>query len=628
MYYNWKETLKACQQYKDFNNWPDIKSESLDPQDRKHFNRNKNIVILVLEGMTISFACKKYGLHRSYGTYILDRCLACNSGDTPPLTAGLIPFNRVKREQRRKPLSKAANTGSRGSVRFILHDNPKMKSRLDQAIFDHVQNKKGAEILTNASFHRRFLDELENMNWPQTTYPFDRERRGYFAITRYFKSKVQEYRLTKQKKQTTPLAINTAKRVYEEIQIDEQVTDTPTSIDLYLDDNLIPLRVSRISVALAIDVASDAILDYQVCLTQHPSHEDILGLLEKTRRKWEPMNLTVNGIKYMPGSMLPSALDERVRHLQPGVIRLDNALAHHANRISNYVCGKWGSTVNYGHPASPKDRNIVEYAFRRINRLTHRFESTSGSSVTDPKRESKKNAKTPPVLKLHEFEQMLEVVITGHNMREQARLGGASPLDIIRHQLEEFPLPLNYSALDREVSAFLDERKVTVKSLKNERRAPFINFEGLRYKGAGLSNSKLIDTKINVHFDIRDIRKLEAVDVNGNSLGELLAPKTRQGFALSIRTLRRINKRARKSSGMEQKTVDRYFSKLLDGVGSSKNNMELIRVYREIQDSGGVTLPTSTSLPLCNDDMQLDLQSNFKTRNHSWQQEFLKGDIS
>jgi len=79
---------------------------------------------------------------------------------------------------------------------------------------------------------------------------------------------------------------------------------------------------------------------------------------------------------------------------------------------------------------------------------------------------------------------------------------------------------------------------------------------------------------------------------------------------------------------MEQKTVDRYFSKLLDGVGSSKNNMELIRVYREIQDSGGVTLPTSTSLPLCNDDMQLDLQSNFKTRNHSWQQEFLKGDIS
>ena len=46
MYYNWKKTLKACQQYKDFNNWPDIKSESLDPQDRKHFNRNKNISIV------------------------------------------------------------------------------------------------------------------------------------------------------------------------------------------------------------------------------------------------------------------------------------------------------------------------------------------------------------------------------------------------------------------------------------------------------------------------------------------------------------------------------------------------------------------------------------------------------
>ena len=628
MYYNWKKALKLYPQYEDFDNWPVIKSESLNPKDRKAFVRNRNIVILVLQGMAITHACKKYGLHRSFGTYLLNRCLASTSGETPPLTAGLIPFNRVVSERRSIPLSKAANSGSRLSVAKILHENPEMKDRLDTAIRDHMAKRKGAEILTNASFHRRFLDELENMNWPETLYPLDRERKGYFAITNYFKSKLQEFGLARNGTRPVRISKHTAKRVFEEIQIDEQIEDVSTSVDLYLDDNLIPLRLARISAAIAIDVASDAILGYEVCLTQHPSHEDILALLEKTRRRWCPITLTTKGLKYLPGSMLPSGLDERVRHLQPNIIKLDNALSHHANRVSNYVCNRWGATVNYGPPARPKDRNFVEYAFRRLNRLTHRFESTSGSNVLDPKRESKANSKTPPVVKLHEFEQMLEVVITAHNIRPQARLGGASPLDIIRYQLDEFPLPLNYSSLDREISAFMDERRVKVKFLKNERRAPFINFEGLRYTGSGLSNPKLVDSTILVRFDIRDIRKLEAYDLTGNSLGELLAPSSRQGFALSIRTLRRINKKVRQGSGMEQKTVDKYFTELVDRRGSSKNNMELIRVYREIQTNEQVTIPI-TSLPSARNDGQPSSSRGRRTSNRqSWQKKFLKGGKS
>ena len=625
MYHNWKKAIKLCPQYKDFDNWPVIKSDSLDPKDRKAFNRNRDIVMLVLSGVAITHACKKYGLHRSFGTYLLNRCLASMPGETPPLTAGLIPFNRVVNERRSIPLSKASNTGSRLSVNKILSDNLEMKTRIDQALSDHVNKKKGAEILTPAAFHRRFLDELENMNWPSTLYPLDRQRKGYFAITNYFHTRINQLRIVKQKKRPGFVARVTTKRVFEELQIDEQLEDAYTSIDLYLDDNLTPLRVSRISVALAIDAASDAILDYKVCLTQHPSHEDILWLIEKIRRKWQPMVLTTKGIKYLPGSMLPSALDDQVRHLQPGVIKLDNALAHHANRVANYVCNRWGATVNYGHPASPKDRNIVEYAFRRLNRLTHRMESTSGSSVVDPKRESKKNSKTPPVIKLHEFEQMLEVVITAHNIRGQARLGGASPLEIIKHQIDQFPLPLNFSALDREASAFLDERKVRVIHLKNERRTPFINFEGLRYTGAGLSNAKLLDAKILVRFDIRDIRKLDAFDSNGKSLGEILAPKSRQAFALSIRTLRKINKKARQDSGMEQKSVDRYFSNLVDGIGSSKNNMELIRVYREIQSNDQVTIPSQGVMPASNDDGGSNPLPRTYSKRQSWQKKFLKG---
>ena len=171
------------------------------------------------------------------------------------------------------------------------------------------------------------------------------------------------------------------------------------------------------------------------------------------------------------------------------------------------------------------------------------------------------------------------------------------------------------------------KKKVSVKELKNERRAPFVNFEGLRYTGPCLSNARLINRQILLRFDIRDIRKLEAFDLNGNALGELLAPRSRQSFPLSIRTLKRINKKVRNSSGLEQRSVDGYFMGLFKATKSTKNNLELIRVYREIQSSCKVVLPNLDSPQSIHPDCSKGAKPKFNS-NQSWQSQFLKGGDS
>lgn len=582
MQLSWRKRIEIQPELADINNWPTIIIDELPLDKRKTFNRNRKIVSLILSGQPINKVAKDVNLSSGRISQILNRCLSGEQDECPPLTKALIEGYRITPGVRRKAISSLAHpSGSRGAFTYLLNNVPGLKDALDKMLVNSIKRKRYAQNLTPTIFQNEFLRLLIDMNWDKNKYPFDQQTLAYESCRKYFHQRIDELKMPKKKTTRIISSLHTIDQPYQEIQIDSQTQDVHTSIYLEINGQKIKQRISRVTLFLAIDVATNCHLAYHLCLTKDPTQLDLLNLLEKIHHPWKPIKLNTPNLKYESGACLPSALGERYKHAGIGTIKLDNALCHMAHSVRDYICNKLNTTLNFGLPAHPKGRNFVEYGFKLLNKYTHRFASTTGSHPHDPVKEAQLNLKHPPVLALSTFEEILSVLITAHNVTPQERLGGLSPLDVMKNKMETEFCNISYSNLYRSINPFIRRKTVNVKWLKNENRRPHINFEGLRYSGNGLSEVKLANKKIIIEFDNRDIRKLSASTIEGTNIGELLAPRTWQKYPFSIQTRKRIRKETKKARMNMSDPLSGYFALLLENKDLPKHATELVRVYRE-----------------------------------------------
>lgn len=452
---------------------------------------------------------------------------------------------------------------------------------MDGVILSGLRRERHAQNLTPKYFHKEFIRLLKDINWPDTSYPFDQQHMGYESCRKYLNTQIKEFKMPKSQRPREILTRTTTTIPYQEIQIDAQTQDVTTSITIDVNGHTSDLRLSRLTLFLATDVATGCHLAYQLCLTKDPSQLDLLSLLEMIHTPWEPIELKTPGLSYQPGACLPSALGELTQNASIGMVRMDNALCHMSHMVRNYVCNELGATLNFGLPAQPKSRNMVEYAFKRLNEYTHRFAATTGSNTQDPLKEAKKNTKKPPVLTINTLNEVLSVLITHHNVTPQERFGGLSPLDVMKSSLENLLVPMSFAHLEKRANPFLRQKKASVRCLSKENRRPHVNFEGFRYSGAGLNKSELIDREIVIEYDIRDLRSIKAYSSVGEQLGTLYAPKSWQKYSHSLYTRRIIRKITRVKRILGSDPLSGYFAYLLENKGSPKQATELLRIYKE-----------------------------------------------
>ena len=602
---NWRQRLKIEPDLKDISNWPHIDFYNLKVAKRKSYNRNHKILMRSLSEMKLSEVAKLACVDPSFVTYLLNRCLGGNEGHRPALTAGLVPSMRIRKSTRSIKLSENCDSGAQGAFQMILREYPAIKERLDQLLIDFIKRSNTAENITPGRFHREFIRLLEEINWPKNRYPFDTNSRAYETCRKYYKQRLSELRLPKPSKHKHRVIVPKAKYAYEEVQIDAWLVDLTTSLDVVLDDRLIPIKVARFMVYVATDVATGCNLSYHIALTAHPTKEDILSVIEKIHLPWKARKLRTKGVRYLPGAGFPSALDEIYQYAGIGMIRLDNALAHHANAIRDFVCNRLGCTLNLGIPGQPKARGAVEYVFKQLSELALRFASATGNHPKHPLKETKKNASSPPKLKLHEFEDILDVTLSSYNSSNRQIAGGNTPLNLVRYQMETCFLALIYDGSDGNRSPFIRSEIKNIVFLQNEQRAPFIRFESFRYNGQCLRETNLLGKEIKIEYDPRDIRTVRAYELDGKFVGEIKAPMTQQHFPLSIQTLKLMRKRTVGSSGLVASTVDEYFVELSKNLKSPKSNLELARLAREIFPSDdrtfNVSQPITKPIPSAND---------------------------
>lgn len=591
MWLTWRQRLDQQSEYRNFAAWPRIDVTLLPKTRRARFLRNQAIVAAALDHQPFKAIAAAHGVDASFVSALMRRALAGDEATDPALTEALLPNRHIRKGQRRLPLSTLAKPrGARGAFDQLLQQVPGLKAGLDATIHAHVKRAAHGQNLKPQALHGTFKRLLAEANWPADTYPYTETDVAYESVRRYLIERIQQEGVrpapAQQPEPRRPLTETT---MFAHVQIDEHTIDVATTLHFEFDGQLFPMRLPRVALLLAVDVSSDAYLAHYLSLTKQCTQDDLLALLHQLHTSWSPLSLATPGLEYKPGAGFPSMLGEPYSSTGVGVFHLDNALMHGALSVRHWMCEVEGATQHYGRPGHPKARNWVEHAFDLLERQLHRFASTSGSHPHDPVKESRTNAKTPPLVTLRALEEAISILLANHNVTPQTRFGHRSPLQVLAAQTQGWLRRLPDHMLSR-CNPFIQQDEVPVHWNQREQRRPHINFAYLRYQGAALCHSDLINQYIRIEYDRRDLRTLQAYRLSGVYLGTIYASRSWQRFPHGMTTRKRVMQLTHTDARTRSDPLAGYFAYLLEHKSLPESCLEIVRVYRE-GDLGRIFMP-------------------------------------
>ena len=613
----WKERLEQYPALTDFENWPVIDIDTVPKLRRKAFLTNQRIIAMVLSGQTLKQVAKAVGYSESKVCKLMNKVLGGEDREPPRLTQGLLPYSSFIKRYFKGALPKLIDDITHRPCAFekLLDEVPGLRESLDEMIIAKLDDKDYAQSLSPAWLHGHFKSFLAQAHWPSDKYPYTTDSVAYYSVRRYLEQRVEEILTERARKKSWFRSMdrkNLSRRAYRAVQLDAHKLDLAVTVHLELNNELIPIRLTRLWVLVLIDVDTHCILAFHLSYSAEPNQSDVLKLFDKAIKPWSPIELTTPGFEYTPGAEFPSGEFEGIP-VTFSIVQLDNAMTNRAHAIRDVVCEELGATLSFGFPASPTIRGLVESIFDYINfNVSHRYASTTGSHVLDPKRESKKNSKKPPVVTVQILKEALSVVLTHYNVVPQASLGNATPLELLRHHCETQYLRYVPELLRREWRPMMSKTKATVHYRSDGSLKPYVHFLGCRYTGEGLFSIEP-KTRITLQYDRDDIRQLEALSLEGEHLGTVFAPKSWQRFPHSDKTRRLIFKMNRKARFIMRDPMSDHLRWLISQCGIPKYATQLLRVSEEYE-TNSYTIQT---VPGRSKPEKTNSQSPSKTLDHT-----------
>jgi hypothetical protein len=190
------------------------------------------------------------------------------------------------------------------------------------------------------------------------------------------------------------------------------------------------------------------------------------------------------------------------------LIHWDNHRVHISPFTVATVQQVFKCTVNSGKHETPLARALVELTFKLLEEKLHRLPGTTGSHPRDPLR-TKQKGKHVLHLRLHEFLQVLDVLICNHNAQPHRRGFGLTPNEYIRAAIDQGRIIVRtLSEVEAQDCSLLKIRKrCQVKGNFKKGKRPYIEYKYARYTSTQLANSpSLIGKFLDVDFQRNDMR--------------------------------------------------------------------------------------------------------------------------
>lgn len=551
--------------------WEEVSVRSLPPKAAATYRHRKDALEMYMAGSSIADITHETKVDSSYLKKMIKRCLSVASDGIVYGARALLPNIPMKSYTRTKDVDSSlwqSGAGLAGVLGAIFERYPDIELQLNAIIMKKKALKGKEKTLTSKGktvhefaikskdVHESFIRLLKDKEHPNTEWPFNAKYRGLRTISKHVKEvREQNYErsvhITGDSAAIAHIPVGTgypsltkSAGLMEIIEIDSYTYNSAFVLAIEHAYGLTTYHVLKnLHVLAAVESLASAVLWYYVVHGDDVTAEDVLALIRQMLSEEHPKPpAVIEGLKLKSGAGYPADVIPEMNQVQPSVIRLDNALAHLANKVCHDVRKQIGCIVEYGVPRRPERRPNVERVFKSLSvDLCQRFPSTTG---TGP---DKGRATDPGKAALHfkvnsdALDELTYSYFAEYNSEPSEGLRSLSPLEAIKQLAEDEHFIPRRPPFDKRKSlgvAYVRVPRVVRGGVKS-RHHLYINFKRARYTSPRLVDSPaLVGKTIFIEVNEFDIRVVDAF----TEIGEPIGPLTAQGsWALEPHSLKTRN---------------------------------------------------------------------------------------
>ena len=598
----WATTLAEQPELRNVTEWPADFIHDLPEDKRRRFLRNRKLVQAVVEQkQSVSQVAKQFNVTPQLVYHYLRRSLAPHGDTGPALAQGLIPHTRRGYTKDMQSIRARQKPAGPGLFQGLLDECVGLRDHLDTLIEQDLMKRRYRRNLTPSSFHAALIRYVREAGWPANAYPFNTEKQAQESSRLYFKKRLSYLRNSKAAKERTEQTRIIASGLlapFEEVQFDEHLIDAETGLTVQLWNGFeTTVRLARFWLLLLVCVSSRCVLGYSYGFGRKINQSDVLRALQTVNEPRERMALQSPGLNYAPDAGYPVNVSQQLLYATPSLVRMDNDWSHHGNAVRRMIRRNWNAAVNFGRPAFPVARGLVEAIFKRIEYYGHQLPSTTGSNPLDPRRHDG-NRRQPPIVSCRSLEEIIDVVIADYNGTTQPELLARSPLQNIQETLERGLIVRKLTPELRQTSLFMQNTEIVhVNKPRDENIRPRINWLYSPYKGAAIDvRPDVWGAKVRITFHRLDIRTLQVFTLQGEHLGEVHVGGRWRQFPHSQEMRRRIHKLVKDEKLSRVDPLSAYLDRLGKSIDKPSVALELMRWARnadEVAEAAGMEPPNT-----------------------------------
>lgn len=528
---------------RDLSLWPTIDLTSMASLAAERAGKLLHAVRAYIQGEPVKRVAHEAGISRQELYRLVRRCLAQHPDGRIWGFRALVSGHHQEPYQRIAPIDgprRSQHGGGAGALTMLFERYPKIQRAVDGLFLKKVEAQIVYETRMPVKvLHKRFIDACREEGLTARDYPFNMNHRARRALSSYLR------RLFKQHLSTAvsvrhgddaarALASSAAgpgsivTRPYERVEFDGHLLDLFCTIDLpnpY--GGIQTLTLDRLWLLAIIDTKSRSILGYVVSFNREYTAEDVLRCVKHALMPWKPMELTIPGLTYAPGSGLPSGVLPECAWALWDELWFDNAKANLADAVRTNLTRVVGCAINAGPMKTPQRRPHVERLFQTLEENGfHRLPSTTGSGPDDSRRNQPEAAALRWHLSYHHLLEIIDVLVARYNAEPHAGLGYRSPLEMLEYFIthEEYDMR-TLPEQKRQDLALLNIRVVRrIRGDVKQGKCPYVEYGAVRYYNDVLRRSPdLIGQPLTLLVDPEDLRCLMAYLDDGQEFGVMTA---------------------------------------------------------------------------------------------------------
>lgn len=504
----------------DTSRWPEPPLDHLDNDARKDTENAISALRALAQGTRLRAAEKHFriGRHRlkAMGAASLETAV----DGKPEGFRVCRRFRRIRPTKRTpKPTESYQWRGVPHEVRRLIDTYPQVRQWITSY---RPALPPGRAPVSFDKLHRRVVAYLEKRN--HRGWPLDCDDKGRRALLRFIRKSrelagfaLADGRIQPSEAITAGLTL----RPFDLVEFDETKIDTRFRFRFIRPNGKPVVRTLKNHlISFLLDVASLSVLRWELLAGSGASGRDMLTCFAGAVTEWKPPPLSTPGLAFKPGEGYPSG------QFRSRVTALDNLPGHRAIDERDRFLEHHDGVLMYGPAHWPERRPHIETLNRFINEELFRLLPGGLKPSHDLEKPSERTSdERPDPIDYTVLREAIEVAVARYNATRHAAFGELSPLDVVRMHAADPGFAMIPPDNAECVQALLTFTKVaTIRGSKARREAPYVQYEGVKYRSPRLSALySRIGQDVVIRGSIHDLRRIEVFLLDGTSLGTVTA---------------------------------------------------------------------------------------------------------